>query len=208
MLNTQLPIQIVTDVANVSTHTLLLEINESNIFEKLEKFQISVPEKILEKIQNAREKEDFFIFYPENENIFQVVIFFSSNEKRLEKRTEIFRKFSKNVTYIPDDFVEEAYEAFVLTMYDFSQYKSKKDNFDKIFFVEDVSNLSKLESKNPLYEAIYTARNLVNLPPNDFYPETFVEMISSRKWNHFEVQVFGNAELRELGCNLIRAVGQ
>ncbi|MBB1554388.1 leucyl aminopeptidase family protein [Candidatus Gracilibacteria bacterium] len=208
MLDTKLHIQIATDVANVSTHTLLLEINESNIFEKLEKFQISVPEKILEKIQNAREKEDFFIFYPENENIFQVVIFFSSNEKRLEKRTEIFRKLSKNVTYIPDDFVEEAYEAFVLTMYDFSQYKSKKDNFDKIFFVEDVSNLSKLESKNPLYEAIYTARNLVNLPPNDFYPETFVEMISSRKWNHFEVQVFGNTELRELGCNLIRAVGQ
>ena len=33
-------------------------------------------------------------------------------------------------------------------------------------------------------------------------------MITARKWNHFEVEVFGNAELRELGCNLIRAVGQ
>ena len=87
-------------------------------------------------------------------------------------------------------------------------YFLRKENFDKIFFVEDVSNLAKLELKIPLYEAIYAARNLVNLPPNDFYPETFAQMITSRKWNHFEVEVFGNTELRELGCNLIRAVGQ
>lgn len=208
MLDTKLHIQIATDVANISTHTLLLEISESNIFEKLEKFQISVPEKILEKIQKARENEKFFTFYPENENIFEVVIFFSKTDDRLENRTEIFRKFSKNLVYVPDGFVEEAFEAFVLTMYEFSLYKTKKENFDKIFFVEDVSNLANLESKIPLYEAIYTARNLVNLPPNDFYPETFAQMITSRKWNHFEVEVFGNVELRELGCNLIRAVGQ
>lgn len=208
MLNTKLLTQIATDVANISTHTLLLEISESNIFEKLEKFQISVPEKILEKIQKARETEKMFTFYPENENIFEVVIFFSKTDDRLENRTEIFRKFSKNLVYVPDGFVEEAFEAFVLTMYEFSLYKTKKENFDKIFFVEDVSSLAKLESKIPLYEAIYAARNLVNLPPNDFYPETFAQMITSRKWNHFEVEVFGNTELRELGCNLIRAVGQ
>ena len=40
MLNIKLPIQIATDVANISTHTLLLEISESNIFEKLEKLGI------------------------------------------------------------------------------------------------------------------------------------------------------------------------
>lgn len=120
MLNIKLPIQIATDVANISTHTLLLEISESNIFEKLEKFQISVPEKILEKIQKARETEKVFTFYPENENIFEVVIFFSKTDDRLENRTEIFRKFSKNLVYVPDGFVEEAFEAFVLTMYKFS----------------------------------------------------------------------------------------
>ena len=147
MLNTKLLIQIATDVANISTHTLLLEISESNIFEKLEKFQISVPEKILEKIQKARETEKMFTFYPENENIFEVVIFFSKTDDRLENRTEIFRKFSKNLVYVPDGFVEEAFEAFVLTMYEFSLYKTKKENFDKLFFVEDVSSLAKLESK-------------------------------------------------------------
>ena len=147
MLNIKLPIQIATDVANISTHTLLLEISESNIFEKLEKFQISVPEKILEKIQKARETEKVFTFYPENENIFEVVIFFSKTDDRLENRTEIFRKFSKNLVYVPDGFVEEAFEAFVLTMYEFSLYKTKKENFDKMFFVEDVSSLAKLESK-------------------------------------------------------------
>ena len=92
MLNIKLPIQIATDVANISTHTLLLEISESNIFEKLEKFQISVPEKILEKIQKARETEKLFTFYPENENIFEVVIF----SQKLMIDLKIVPKFSEN----------------------------------------------------------------------------------------------------------------
>ena len=129
MLNIKLPIQIATDIANISTHTLLLEISESNIFEKLEKFQISVPEKILEKIQKARETEKMFTFYPENENIFEVVIFFSKTDDRLENRTEIFRKFSKSLVYVPDGFVEEAFEAFVLTMYEFLPRNLCSDDF-------------------------------------------------------------------------------
>lgn len=204
------PIKIKTDFSHISSiHTLLIEISESDIFAKLEKFGLHISENILEKIQKFQKNEKFFTIYPENENIFQVVIFFSQNENRLETRTEIFKKFSENnIVFIPDNNIDEAFEAFVLSNYKYQEYKTKKEIFEKIFFVEDVSNVSKIEAKIPLMEAIIVARNLVNMPPNDFNPESFVSMIREKKWKNFDVEIFGEAELRSLGCNLIRAVGQ
>lgn len=73
-------------------------------------------------------------------------------------------------------------------------------------YTEPVSEFGIIQ-KMPLLESIITARNLVNTPSYDLYPATFVDRFRQRKWKHFDVHVFWESELKEMGCNLILAVG-
>lgn len=148
------------------------------------------------------------ILYPENENIFQMILFFPDENKLFDNRSEICQKFGKNSAFIPDGDVVDAFEIYTLATYNFDFYKTKKETSTHIFVVEDMSNIGEVESKIPLLEAILVSRNLVNMSPQDMNPETIVRAISEKKWNHFDVEIFGNAELRSLGCDLIRAVGK
>lgn len=69
-----------------------------------------------------------------------------------------------------------------------------------------MSIYGEVESRIPLLSSILVSRNLVNMSPQDLNPETIVRAISEKKWNNFDIEIFGNTELRDLGCDLIRAV--
>ncbi|MEM5517289.1 leucyl aminopeptidase [Henriciella sp. AS95] len=52
------------------------------------------------------------------------------------------------------------------------------------------------------------ARTLVNLPPNDLYPETYANRIKELEKEGLEVQVLGEAEMEKLGMGSLLGVGQ
>lgn len=208
MLLSPLHIEIITDIHKITTETVLIEVFDNDLSMACQKLDISLSEKIFTKIQNRPENQDFTTIYPENLENFQIIFFFVNEKNQNEKRIEIFKKFSKNVAYIPANNFDDALEFFTLTTYNFSLYKSDKKETKQLFFVEDLSRLSNIDNQISLLRSIITARNLVNRSPNDLNPESYVKLISEYHWKHFDVEIFGDVALRELGCNLIRAVGQ
>lgn len=209
MLQVQFPVEIISDFSKLSVKTLVVEVRQSNIVERLSRFQVSVSEKILEKLQSRDKNQKTFSFYSENPQIFEVICFFPDEEKLFDERSEFFQKHKNDIAYFCDGDEENAFEIFTLATYEFLQYKSEKKENKKFFLVEEnVEVVSKLQKNIPLLEAILMARNIVNMPPQDLNPEAIVSAISLRKWRNFDVEVFGDSGLRELGCNLIRAVGQ
>ena len=52
------------------------------------------------------------------------------------------------------------------------------------------------------------ARTLVNLPPNDLYPETYANRIKALEKEGLEVEVLGEAEMEKLGMGSLLGVGQ
>ncbi len=57
-------------------------------------------------------------------------------------------------------------------------------------------------------EGTYLARDLVNMPPNDLYPETFADRIRELETDGIDVQILGEHEMRKLGMGALLAVGQ
>lgn len=206
MFDFQFPVQIKKDLQNISIKTLIIEFLESDIVKKLENFNIQLSNSLLQKIQNRSEKDKKFIIYPENENISQVILFFPNPKTLSDDRADIVREYKNDIAFMGDDFISDAFENFCLASYEFNQYKTKKEKIAKIFLVENEKQEEEIFQKIPLIKAIMIARNLVNMPPQDLNPETFSRAIFEKKWNHFHVDVLGNNELRELGCDLIRAV--
>ncbi len=96
----------------------------------------------------------------------------------------------------------------MLATYNFSLYKTEKKETKQLFFIEDMAKLSNVDNQISLLRSVISARNLVNRSPNDLNPESFMKMIAEYNWKHFSVEIFGDAALRDLWCDLIRAVGQ
>ena len=57
-------------------------------------------------------------------------------------------------------------------------------------------------------DGTYLARDLVNLAPNDLYPESYAKRIQELEEHGLETTVLGEAELEELGMNAMLAVGR
>lgn len=125
----------------------------------------------------------------------------------LDARCDFFRTLEDKTLYIPASDEEVVYEALTLTNYKYQTYLSKKKEISLSLLVSSDDMRGVLETKKPLYDAIFWARDMINMPPRDMNPERMVQEILGEKWNHFEVQVFDKRELEKLGCNLLLAVG-
>lgn len=210
MFSSQLPISLVSSTENLSVRTAILEVRHtSTLVDRLAKLGISPSESLVQASQNRSEKEKTLTVYSDNGAFFQVLCFFPHEGTRIDDRAEMCRQHKNDILYIPDGEVEEAFEVFALATYEFTRYKTKKTENKKYFFVENTSDIySKLETKIPLYASILDARDMVNMSPYDLNPESLVSLIREKKWKHFDVQIFGESDLRDMGCQLIRAVGQ
>ncbi len=124
----------------------------------------------------------------------------------MDERSDFFRTLPTNSLIAPAVDVMDAYESLYLSTYHYQKYLSKKKDYQYALLV-DVAGISALEAKTPLYDAIYWARDMINMPPKDMNPEGMVRDILNKSWNHFNVEVFDKARLESLGCNLLVAVG-
>lgn len=57
-------------------------------------------------------------------------------------------------------------------------------------------------------DGTYLARDLVNLPPNDLYPESFAEKVKELAALGLEVEILGEKQMAKLGMGALLGVGQ
>ncbi len=103
-----------------------------------------------------------------------------------------------------------------LRSYKFKKYKSPEedeetDAFAKLDIIHtDYAQMEAFyEALVPVIEGIFTARDLVNEPPNYLHPESFVKFIVSElKPFGVELDILDESKLKKLGMGGILAVGQ
>ena len=111
-------------------------------------------------------------------------------------------------------------EGFASGLYSFTAYKSAAEptSVSEVLLLSPVARdaavVAALERGRTIAEHVAHARDWVNTPPNDLYPEVFADRVvalaGSRKGRgpKVEVEVLGPDDLRELGCGGILGVGQ
>lgn len=102
-----------------------------------------------------------------------------------------------------------------LAAYRFDNYRTRlkpdqKPSLTSITFIVDDVKAAKA-AYAPLgaaAEGTMLARDLVNLPPNDLYPETFAAKIGELEKFGVDVEILGEKQMAKLGMNALLAVGQ
>ena len=121
-----------------------------------------------------------------------------------------------NLDFISDkkkssNFLLEFLYGFELKSYKFEKYKSNKNNdFQKLLVSVDDSK--KFEQRYQyLYsvkEGVYLTRDLVSEPPNELYPETYVNLIKKLGKLGLDIEILDEKKMHKLGMNSLLGVGQ
>lgn len=98
-------------------------------------------------------------------------------------------------------------EGVLHSNYQFMNYKSKKDEPKTIelsVFKEHESSVKELEN---LMGGVFQARDLINLPPIDLYPESYAnKVLDLFKDSDVKVEVYNKSQLEDLGMHALLAV--
>ncbi|WP_084418573.1 leucyl aminopeptidase [Henriciella litoralis] len=131
-------------------------------------------------------------------------------------KTQAGSGFKSMAIHIDDaEFAARAAQGAELASYRFDDYftKLKDDQKPSLESITVVGSNSDAASKayEPLAAAAAgtaLARTLMNLPPNDLYPQTYADRIKELEKYGLEVQVLGEAEMEKLGMGALLGVGQ
>ncbi len=104
-----------------------------------------------------------------------------------------------------------------LRSYSFEIYKSKKDDDEEekklslVHFVAfDSDNADETYSEqSPAIEGVFLARDLVNEPPNELYPDAYAKRIKAQlKPLGVEIEILDEKKMKKIGMGALLAVGQ
>jgi leucyl aminopeptidase len=137
-------------------------------------------------------KKKSIILYDAVLHYTSIIVYFPSQDELMDDRSDIFRTLPTNSLIVPAGHMSDAYESLYLSTYHYQTYLSKKKEYQYALMVDE-TDISTLEAKTPLYDAIYWARDMINMPPRDMNPEGMVREIQAKKWNHFDVEIFDKA---------------
>ena len=116
-----------------------------------------------------------------------------------------YSKYKEQVDHIyyDSDMPKEVYDGAMLARYSFSKYKTKDAPSTADIHVEEI------ESGEHLHESIYFARDLVSEPGNVLYPAEYAKRINDTLSPlGVNVKIYHQAQLEEMGLNLLLSVGQ
>ena len=110
-------------------------------------------------------------------------------------------------------------EATLLGTYKFEQYKSKKsDDFKAIYISNEEYNDKKVDTKAAqraikkgleVAKAVNLARDIVNTPPDDFYPKTMAKVAKDiAKNSNLEVKILKEDDIKKENMNALLAVSR
>lgn len=110
---------------------------------------------------------------------------------------------------------EECVYAAILSTYNFTEFKTVKDDIPKIpelfaFGVEKIPENTDAISRGQIEaEAVFMARNLDNMPGNLLYPEAIALHAANLAHEHgFECRILNESEMDEESMGCLLAVGQ
>ena len=98
-----------------------------------------------------------------------------------------------------------------LKSYEFSLYKTKKNNKNIIFNILKSRNFinKNIKSKlNAVLSGINFTRDLVSEPGNILHPDEYAKRLIKLKKYGLKVTVYDQKKLKKLGCNALLGVGQ
>lgn len=204
--NTQ--VQIITDLISAQYPFIVYEVTTQQTIELL--VTLGLTKNAIHAIRTNLDKKDerkkSMIFYEPLHNAETVIVFFPSLDTCMDDRSEFFRDMESWSLFVPESDIEWAYECLRLSTYRYQDYLTKKKEY--IFgIVATTSQKEELLKKDSLYDAILSARDLINIPPQDSTPAAIVRDILTKKWNNFTVEVLEKEDLEKLWCNLLLAVG-
>jgi leucyl aminopeptidase len=108
--------------------------------------------------------------------------------------------------------IEAVVEGILLSNYQFLKFKSepKKNSLQKIYISKEVSKKGRkaIFESQTVIDATNLTRDLVNTPPNEIYPETFVKFArKATEGLNLEIEALNSERLHEENMNLFLSVG-
>lgn len=117
-----------------------------------------------------------------------------------------------NLAISDRNFVMTIAEAIIASSYHFDHYKSDKVSYklEKVNFQEKLEEYGEdIPELKTNYDAIFLARDLVNLRSNDIYPETLAKRADDAlSFLGVDVKIYEEKEIRELGLTAFLEVAR
>jgi len=105
--------------------------------------------------------------------------------------------------YFDDEMPKEVYDGAMMAKYSFSKYKTKDTPTYASIHVDDTDTIAQI------YESVYFSRDLVSEPGNVLYPAEYAKRINDTLSPlGVNVKIYHQAQLEEMGLNLLLSVGQ
>ncbi len=201
-------ISLLSSLKKTQADALILEIvnNKSVLFYENLHISGEVLKQIWVNLHQKKDTEKTMTFYGNFFGAKKIIAFFPKIDSLNDDRSDALRNAPKKTLYIPSCEFLRALEVFTLATYSYDVFLSKKDEKIYEIFVPE-SEKKSIEATIPLLTAITRARDIINLPPTDTRPEAFVSYIQQYNWKRFTLRVIDAAGLKQIGCNLLLAVG-
>ena len=105
--------------------------------------------------------------------------------------------------YFDDEMPKEVYDGAMMAKYTFSKYKTKDTPTYASIHVDDTDTIAQM------HESVYFSRDLVSEPGNVLYPAEYAKRINDTLSPlGVNVKIYHQAQLEEMGLNLLLSVGQ
>lgn len=99
-------------------------------------------------------------------------------------------------------------EGVLHSNYQYLNYKSNKEAEKVIELSMNESHKQSIEHLENLMKGVFTARDLINTPPIDLYPESYAQKVKELfKGSSVEVEVMDKTQIKALGMHALLAVG-
>jgi len=113
------------------------------------------------------------------------------------------------------DHIKSFIEGIYFGLYEFSYYKSKKENYE-LEEIEVITSSNKLkkymdtysEEIKTLFGYVYRAKDLINYPAGEIVPETFCRYLEKNLPANVKLTEYNHDELKAKNFNLIYTVGK
>ena len=155
-------------------------------------------------------KDDFYaeMTYPSKINTRAICVIKTDKDTDNDWRNvggKYYNKYKEQVDHIyyDDAMPKEVFDGAMLAKYSFSKYKTKDTPSVAEIYVKDY------DTADNLYYSIYFARDLVSEPGNVLYPAEYAKRINDNLSPlGVTVKIYHQAQLEEMGLNLLLSVGQ
>ena len=157
---------------------------------------------------DTKDSIDVEMTYPSKVNTRVICVVKTDKDSEKDWRNvggKYYNKYKEQVDHIyyDDEMSKEVYDGALLAKYQFSKYKTKDIPKTAIIHVEDANTVEHL------HESIYFARDLVSEPGNILYPAEYAKRINDNLSPlGITVKIYHQAQLEEMGLNLLLSVGQ